>query len=514
MFCSLGFSQTPVGQAYYTDEVIDIMWPRLTVWPYSTAIYQDDGADILRAKNDFLANPSKDDFDYFDGTVGVVPTGDINNPVPQNGVTDDPQKAVFYAFMLVKKGNGGSDLVEAQTIADAYLDRLVLRAYDDNLDFANNNPTHGTFVRFPNGTETNPFFLTLNWMGKNMRSLTLLYDTGLFQANTSLTEANKSQIWSWLNDCYDWALGRSQNVYALTFGSGWETYSFTSNGYNTTAIANSTTTNPFIVESDGTIIPGYVMIRGQQTNFNNIAMKYAGFVHAYALNFNIPTGIEYSERIFKDYFRFHVLPDNTSVEPTRAYASNPSQGLQYWATNLATLSDIAYSHAVAVENGLITGDVGELFNWTTDEGFSTYGYPTNGTDTAGGNKGLKGHIEMLGEYLKQANNSPFTPTRHVNQSPYPLHAMPDRNHYVAPAAMANAYYQDADIEFVYKGGNDIPVPISGNSGGPYPSDSGGGFALLLFNLPYLDTEGIFNITGVADLEPEKKKKLSVTAVAN
>ncbi|WP_321827002.1 hypothetical protein [Maribacter dokdonensis] len=474
-------------QSMFTDAQISLMIQRVESGYSRPGTNGQDIQLMISKAEEFNTNPSN-------GRLDWMPSGNLENcftgcdPVPYNVVNpnnyvdDNIFYAGLYAFIIANR-NEFEDLQYAQSISNNIAEQTLARAKDPNLDFSNRNI-------WLDGIETNPFFLTAAWLEKTMNNWALINSMNLV---SNLSEEEEKIIDDWFKKAGEWAHDRLSYYYLTSFGGSWET-DFTSTGWNNTQ--NNTKS---VVYVNGKEKEGYVLNQAAALIGWNTTSKFASLVHTYGLLYQDQEFLDLSEKWFKDVFKLGVFPDGTSYELIRASASNPSQGLQYWSITESQLVSMANTHAVAVLNGnpVVNGrSFSELYDYTTSDGLSDLLPNHVGSDTKGGEKGLKNYLLAHAKYLGQSTGlNGWGEIRQVNEAPYPTHSMPKKFHYFVSIAQANAYYNNSELKSLYSGTNGYQVPKVAAEGadgvGAWSEAYMGGFGKWMVAFPYLETEGIF-----------------------
>lgn len=475
-------------QVMFTQKQISLMIDRLQSGFSRPGTNGQDISVMINKAQQFSQNPSANRLDW-------MPSSDLEgcyrgcDPVPYNvinpnhSVDDNIFYAGIYAFILANRNETG-DRDQAQDLANKIASQTLARAQDPNLDFSNRN-------LWLDGIQANPFFLTAAWIEKTMNNWSLIKSMNLVNNLSSYEEA---QINDWFIKAGNWAYDKLSNQYSSAFGGNWRA-KFDSTGWNDYQPGNSKS----VVFVNGVEKPGYVLNHGAALIAWNTTSKYASLLHVYGLLYQKQDALELSERWFKDVFKLGVFPDGTSYELVRASSDIPSQGLQYWSITESQLVSMAHTHAVAVLNGnpIVQGkSFSELYDFTTNEGLSDLLPNYVGSDTKGGEKGLKKYLLAHAKYLGQSTGlNGWGEIRQVNQAPYPSHAMPTKFHYFVSMAQANAYYNNPDLKGLYSGTNGYQIPKTASEGADGPGAWGeaymGGFGKWMVAFPYLETEGLY-----------------------
>ena len=475
-------------QVMFTDAQIELMVSRVTNGFSRPGTNGEDITTMVNEAVEFLKDPYAGRLDWMPSTslkschrgCDPVPTNIYNR---NHKVDDNIFYAGIYAYILANRNEEGDDEY-AKQLANAIASQTLLRATDSSLDFSNRNS-------WLDGTELNPFFLTMAWLEKIMNNWSLIKSKNLV---TNLTEAEEIKIENWFKNGRDWAYDKLSNHYVAAFGSNWRKNP-KSTGYNKVYQGAN---NP-VFAVNGVEQTDYTINHGAVLPTWNTASKYASFIHYYGLLYQDQNALDLSERWFHDVFILSVFSDGTSTELKRAHAGDPSLGLHYWSVTMSSLTSIAHSHAVAVLQGNpIVKDYSfsYFYDYTTSEGLSDYLSSHKGSDTKGGDKGLESYLVAFCKYLGQSTGlNQWGEIRQVNHTGNDIHQLTTNFPYIVPLAQANAYYNNVTLKNAYSGLGGYQTPLTKSEGASFVSawreSYMGSFGKFMVAFPYLETEGIY-----------------------
>ncbi len=466
----LAFSQPTdiVGQAVYTTGQKAEMIVRLNAGQYG---------DLTSGSADFSSNPNSGTFDWFHDVVGEQvhngsgypnKTGTVidyspkhrNSPTDGNYNLHDMNDAAVHAW-----------LTNDQTKAGLVLDKLLEYANADELDFSNgtatytSNSKHGTFVRFEANDFVNPWFELIAWMDRNLEAYALIRDM-----NVSITINEQNILNEWFYYANEWAKACMRLRTSIRIGGDWENGNYQDTAYNQFFNPSSTRSNPYLEDQNGNPLNAYEFNQAQ--GLSNVGWEFVVYIGNYGVHFNETDAKTLSQKLF-EFFFIQIMPDGNTMEMVRGYNARPDWGVFYSLITLGSIVRFANTHAVAVENGLpgVT-DRGKYYDWTTTLGMEDIipNYATAGTGD-GTPKGLQMHMTALSNFFATRTGNGWDPVFKLNNQ---VIDGDNHYHYRNPAAIANAYYNDSNLEDWYKSnGVYTGIPTTGGqSVGIYPSDDG------------------------------------------
>jgi|GEM_PF-5310600 len=490
LFCFTGFAQTDdyKGQALFTQPQLDEINTRLedetTNYYSSGAGFFGDGAEIMNGAAVFLsqeiAGTWANEFDWgiaphVSGESGKEPRPGANTGAGSgNSGTRDVERIHDAGVLsLVWAGRNESATFNGATktknlhsidLARNAWDVLLRRANDTNLDWSNrtNHPLDGNL-------DINPRFIIAAKMLKYINTFAAI--EGQLGDYTSFTN-NRTVVEDWFQDCADYNYQQFGIHLDRIFLVGINDYPPYSNNEFTTAIG--TYPNMLYQTSSGVGNPDpftqlHTYYNSAGTGFNTTTWMQAaglpnrvwdaiGIIGAYGVMWNNPTYITFEEEMFKLFFEVGIFPDGTVNEWYRSYDGSPSQGLNYGTVTGFHLVSAALRHAVGVRNGMLhlTGGEGKLFNITTSRGTSElYANGYAGTTTSGGTKGLLAFLLNLSKYYKSSSNGGWNDLRFAEGGT----AIDEENKpFTIMYAMANSFYNNSELEDLYKGLNGFTAP--------------------------------------------------------
>jgi hypothetical protein len=390
---------------------------------------------------------------FFDPAIPTPAGGAASfgfEPLPTNGGTVALQDIdwIFYAAFVAKLWDGDATSVtfsgqtkskdlHALDLSRAVFNVLVEQSADTKLDWSN-------ATKFPldGASESNPYFTSFARMTKYIDAYSLVYDQ---IAGDATYLSNYAQVEGWFLDAATYAKLRMGNKLANIFGgTGGDvsTFTFADTFYD------DTYSNPFTHYTSGGV-GQYGVTWGQAAGMNNRVWDHVGLVGHYGLLFNNTSFKAWAGDLFEFTIQSNVYPDGTFVEWYRSEIGKEVSGLLYTHLTLYHMTKLAFSHAVAIENGLVGSgsDKGKYFDYTTSLGSDEQGWPSyGGTSTSGGSKNLKLVITNLSKYFRTTANGGWNDVRFTEGGT----VIPTFSKPPSPAiAMANAYYKDDALEDFY-----------------------------------------------------------------
>jgi len=475
LFFSASLSaQQLTKQAIFTQPQLDEMNKRLdNERPYvvtdTPAGFYGDGNEIKDGAETFLNEEQntgfKNRWTWMSKAIPIVDyTPEKFEPKPANSPCGSEKNCIdymHYAAVLAAIWDGRADIetfsgeskskdAHAEDLARAVWDVLVMQSEESSLDFSDSS----RWVR--NDADGNPHFMAIAHMSKDLSAYALVFSQ--LNGYASYTE-NVQSVEKWFGDAADFAYQRASMRANTVFGGvTLDTMTF-SDEKQAERYADGPDIQGFVYTlNDGNNEPKLIVSNAQASGLNNRMLDFTSYVGNYGVHFNDATYKKFVWDIFRLVMEIGVFPDGSYNEHFRSSElrvkkgkpfNGPEQGLHY--TNISVFKFVAeaYRHAVAVENGLIVDEErGKYFDFTTsdgtDERYKTVEY--EGDSTSGGNKGLRLVLDNLSKWYRSSENGGFGDIRFARNGES-IDAK--KRAYTVLAAMANTYYNDADLKSYY-----------------------------------------------------------------
>lgn len=443
------------------------------------------------------------------------------------------------------QANGDASITYAGETAlkSVFMNRMaaaVFKAIDNNatrpeLDATNGtnpywtNPTYGTTVRFnPNDDDRgDPWFVSNGKLAKTMKSLSVVGPI-LEASGDAYYAANKQRVFYWCKGWADITYSCLDNLMKLFFDNDWSTVGATTlHTDHTPSVYNTSDEDVQLYThylSAGAGNPQNRIVGLQVAAFNNREWAAANMVLTYGLLFNDQTKITAIENYFKLYIQVATFSDTTPAEMFRGGHNFTTSTSYAWiAANyshilLAEMTAAAKSWAVAKKNGfpsMASRSMGELFDYTTNEGSNERFNSWPSTSTNGTNKGLESLANTLSKYHRNPGDGGFKGVRlNVNGDDMGTTQVDFRQWSVLSSwygtgseTWTHAQYQTAD-GFISQSSS------SGGSAG-YPSEDGQAWGALRVNGGYVPTHGLFDIwEGGATVSSSAKIRSNLAVMMN
>lgn len=462
MFPLFSIGQSIVGQAVFTLAQLDEMDARLD----GGGLYVDtnsgssgffgDGNQILAGAEVFLNEEQGSGYaNRFTWMSSATPIPDYDAGPYEPSPVYSPAGAgtlnveyIHYASILAAVWNGRSETVtfsgetkskdaHALDLAQAVIDVLIQQKNDPKLDYTN------TSRWVHNNADGNPHFIMIAKMSKYLSSYALVYSQ--LSGYTPYT-SNKTSIETWFTAAKSYAMDRHNLRVQAFLGTNWRNFANNSFGSTTDYGGAGNHQSHVYFNSGGT---GFLEVSSAQASAtNNRALDFASYVGNYSVHFNDAAAKSYMFDVFRLHMMFAVFSDGSYMEHYRAYDTQPELGLHYSWLAVFKLVAEAYRHEVAIANGLTgASEPGKYFDYSTsigtDELYSSY--PSS--STSGGTKTIKLMIENLSKWYRTTANGGWNDVRYAEGG----NAIDEYERpYTLPAAMANTYYNDANLEGFYK----------------------------------------------------------------
>ena len=468
--------QTILGQATFTDSQITEMQTRLASTTglfkstdYNNQNFNGDGDDILYGAETFLneeeATSYEGQWDWsYDGALAVeLQNGDYESlptaATDASGNRYEPASVdyIHMAAVIAKVWDGDATSVtfsgqtkskdlHALDLAESVFDVLNDQRQDPGLDFTDTGNYPTNLPNTLNVVSYNLFYYASK-MSKYMESYSLVYDQ---LSGYSPFTTNFASVETWFGDAntffYDrlgdinnqvFGIRLPENITGITTtaGTGWNDHQGNFKYYNVSGVGVDKITN------------------GLRWVFQNRNWDLINYVGGYGVLFNNTNSRTFVWEMYKLTFKLIYSSDGTHSEWYRATSGSQfteTNGMHYVNINLWRHAKAAYTHAVAVENGL-TGltDIGQFFDYTTSDGSDEIYTDFDGTSTNGGPKGLLMALKHFSGAYRTVAEGGWQDERWGDAGKTYLLGQDDYRPTTIAAAMANTYYDDTDLETFY-----------------------------------------------------------------
>ena len=456
LFSSLNFfGQTLLDQASYTISQLNQLNDRLdnqTPFYFTENGYYGEGQEIISGSDLFLTEEEAGNFsaDYtwmqtaspvnlgiFDGEPR--PGENASAPANSNEI-DYPEFATMLCAawsgrtdVLTFAGQSGTKDFHSQRLARALFDLILRKAQDVKLDFTNT-------AKYPTNrrNDTNPIFILMGKMNRYI-SMYKVIEHQLTDYTPYLS--NKATVDAWCLGAATFCKANLDWLNNAMFGT------IPPYADNTPINNPGSDSRLEYTHYDSNSVGQYEASNVLESRYNNRIASFFGVIDAYAVNFQNTTLRNYIFDMYVSWLELAIFPDGTNFEHYRSLEDNiGSQSIGYVGVQMAEWIKIAHSHAVAVTNGMITGEsVGKFYDYTTSRGSDEIFGGWNTTSTSGGVKNMTNCILNISKYYKNAANGGYNDIRFAGTGATLAMNANDRK-FTSAYGLANSYLNNSEID--------------------------------------------------------------------